>query len=46
MQYSWTNASWVHCSIHREALAAKGMPDSLPELLNDTGRMVNFDKGP
>ena len=23
------DATWVHCSIRREALAAKGMPDSL-----------------
>ena len=23
------DAIWIHCSIHREALSAKGMPDSL-----------------
>ena len=29
MQAVAPDATWVHCSIHREALAAKGMPDSL-----------------
>ena len=28
------DATWVHCSIHREALAAKGMPDSLKDVLD------------
>ena len=27
------DATWVHCSIHREALAAKGMPDNLKDVL-------------
>jgi hypothetical protein len=38
------DATWVHCSIHREALAAKGMPDSLKDALDTTVKMVNFDK--
>ena len=38
------NATWVHCSIHREALAAKGMPDSLKDVLDTTVKMVNFVK--
>jgi hypothetical protein len=36
--------TWVHCSIHREALAAKGMPDSLKDILDTTVKMVNFVK--
>ena len=28
------DATWVHCSIHREALAAKGMPVSLKDVLD------------
>ena len=38
------NATWVHCSILREALAAKGMPDSLKDILDTTVKMVNFVK--
>ena len=38
------NATWVHCSIHREALAAKGMPDSLKDVLDTTVKMVNYVK--
>ena len=34
------DATWVHCSIHREALAAKGLPDSL----DTTVKMVYFVK--
>ena len=30
------DATWVHCSIHQEALAAKGMPDSLKDVLDTT----------
>ena len=35
---------WVHCSIHREALAAKRMPDSLKDVLETTVKIVNFVK--
>jgi hypothetical protein len=38
------NATSVHCSIHGEALAAKGMPDSLKDSLDTTVKMVNFVK--
>ena len=38
------DATWVHCSIHQEALAAKGMPDSLKDVLDTTVKMVNFVK--
>ena len=38
------DATWVHCSIHREALAAKGMPDSLKDVLDNTVKMVNLVK--
>jgi hypothetical protein len=31
------NATWVHCSIHREV---KGMPDSLKDVLDTTVKMV------
>ena len=30
------DATWVHCSIHGEALDAKGMPDSLKDVLDTT----------
>jgi hypothetical protein len=38
------DATWVHYSINREALAAKGMPDSLKGVLDTTVKMVNFVK--
>ena len=38
------DASCVHCSIHREDLAAKGMPDSLKDVLHTAVKMVNFVK--
>ena len=34
----------MNCSINREALAAKGMPDSLKDILDTTVKMVNFVK--
>ena len=40
------NATWVHCSIHREALAAHGFPDSLKDVLDTTVKIVNFVKAP
>ena len=30
------DATWVHCSIHREALSAKGRPDGLKDILDTT----------
>ena len=36
--------TWIHCSIHREALATKGMPDSLKGVLDLIVKMVNFVK--
>jgi hypothetical protein len=38
------DAIWVHCSIHRETLAAMGMPDCLKDVLDTTVKMVNFVK--
>ncbi|XP_060768837.1 zinc finger BED domain-containing protein 5-like [Neoarius graeffei] len=38
------DATWVHCGIHREALAAKGMPGSLKSALDKTVKIVNFVK--
>ena len=38
------DASWVHCSIHQEALAAKGMSDNLKDVLDTTVKMVHFVK--
>jgi hypothetical protein len=38
------DANWEYCSIHREALAAKGMPDSLNDVLDTTVKMFNFVK--
>lgn len=34
----------VHCSIHREALAAKRMPMHLKNVLDEAVRMVNYIK--
>ena len=42
MQAVAPDPTWVHCSIHREALAAKEMPDSLKDILHTTVKMVNF----
>ena len=36
------DATWVHCSIHQEAFAAKGMSDSLKDVFGL--KMVNFVK--
>ena len=44
MQAVAPNTTWVQCSIHREALAAKGMPDRLKYILGMTVKMVNFVK--
>ena len=44
MQAVAPDATWVHCRIHREALAAKGMPDSLKDILDTTVNMFNFAK--
>ena len=38
------DATRLHCSIQREALAAKGMPDSLKDVLDTTEKIVNFVK--
>ena len=35
---------WLHCSVHREALAAKNMPADLLAVLNDAVKLVNFIK--
>jgi hypothetical protein len=42
VQAVFPNATWVHCSIHREALAANRMPDSLKDVLDSTVNMVTF----
>ena len=36
--------SWLHCSVHREALAAQNMPADLLGVLSDTVKLVNFIK--
>ncbi|KAJ8355337.1 hypothetical protein AAFF_G00069710 [Aldrovandia affinis] len=35
---------WTHCSIHREALAVKMMPDELKSVLDSAVKTVNFIK--
>lgn len=35
---------WHHCCIHREALAAKNMPEKLKMVLDDIVQVVNFIK--
>lgn len=32
----------THCVIHREALAAKGMPENLTSVLSDAVKVINF----
>ena len=34
MQAVAPDATWVHCSIHQEALASKGMPESLKDVMD------------
>ncbi|GBM20951.1 Zinc finger BED domain-containing protein 5 [Araneus ventricosus] len=36
--------AWSHCCIHRQSLAAKPLPDSLKEALNQSVKVVNFIK--
>ena len=43
MQAVAPDATWAHCNTHREALAAKGMPDSLKYVLDTTVKMVNLE---
>ncbi|XP_062565796.1 zinc finger BED domain-containing protein 5-like [Armigeres subalbatus] len=38
------NASWTHCSLHREALVAKTLSDDFKNVLNTTVKIVNFVK--
>jgi len=35
---------WTHCSIHREALAVKGMDECFKKTLDDAVKIVNFIK--
>lgn len=39
------DVTWRHCFIHREALAAKGIPDNLRGVLNDVVKVINTIKG-
>ncbi|GBL79359.1 hypothetical protein AVEN_92554-1 [Araneus ventricosus] len=38
------HVAWSHCCIHRQSLAAKSLPDSLKEVLNQSVKVVNFIK--
>nr|ABF20543.1 transposase [Aedes aegypti] len=38
------NASWTHCSLHREALVAKTLCDDFKNVLTTTVKIVNFVK--
>lgn len=38
------NCKFTHCSIHREALATKRMPEEFTSVLNDAVKIVNFIK--
>ncbi|XP_003372713.1 hypothetical protein Tsp_11702 [Trichinella spiralis] len=38
------NASWTHCSIHREALVSKTISDDLKNVLNTAVKIINFIK--
>ncbi|GBM26505.1 hypothetical protein AVEN_206185-1 [Araneus ventricosus] len=38
------HVAWSRCCIHRQTLAAKPLPDSLKEVLNQSVKVVNFIK--
>ncbi|XP_003369171.1 zinc finger protein [Trichinella spiralis] len=38
------NASWTHCSIHREAWVSKTISDDLKHVLNTAVKIINFIK--
>ncbi|GBM09810.1 Zinc finger BED domain-containing protein 5 [Araneus ventricosus] len=38
------HVTWDHCCIHRQSLAAKPLPDSLKEVLNQSVKVVHFIK--
>ncbi|KRX18486.1 Zinc finger BED domain-containing protein 5 [Trichinella nelsoni] len=38
------NASWTHCSLHREALVSKTISDDLKNALNTAVKIINFIK--
>ncbi|GBO35358.1 Zinc finger BED domain-containing protein 5 [Araneus ventricosus] len=38
------HVTWSHCCIHRQSLAAKPLPDSLKEVLNQSVKVVIFIK--
>ncbi|XP_003366519.1 zinc finger protein [Trichinella spiralis] len=38
------NASWTHCSIHREAWVSKTISDDLKNVLNTAVKIINFIK--
>ena len=44
VQAAAPDATWEHCSIHREALTAKGMAVSLKDVLDTTVKLMNFVK--
>jgi hypothetical protein len=35
---------WTHCCIHREALVAKRLPESLQKILNEEVKIINYIK--
>ena len=37
-------ALWTHCSLHREALVSKALPDDFKTVLNTAVKVVNFIK--
>ncbi|GBN95580.1 Zinc finger BED domain-containing protein 5 [Araneus ventricosus] len=39
-----SHVAWSPCCIHRQCLAAKPLPDSLKEVLNQSVKVVNFIK--
>lgn len=39
------NATWMHCFLHRQALASKSLPDAFNDVLNNVVRVVNSIKG-
>lgn len=38
------HVAWSHCCIHRQSLAAKKLPSSLNDVLNEAVKVVNFVK--
>jgi hypothetical protein len=42
LYHAVSNVTWVLCSMHLEALSAKGMPSEMKDIFDTAVRTVNF----